>query len=217
MEDIVRQTVFDQCELIIINANSPENEEEVISPYLEEYPNIVYLKLDEDPGLYAVWNIAIKMSRGKYITNANVDDRLSPCCYEKYMDALEENPEIDLVYSDFLMTHKPNETFEKNSAKYEVRRINFSRKHMKDCLPGCNPMWRKTMHEKYGYFDEFFKCAGDWEMWCRAVSGGAIFLRIPEFYCLYYNSPRGLSTGPGQRKWIERDLIIEKYKYLWEE
>src|SRR3990170_4374773 len=33
MDDIVKSTIFDQCELIIINAASPENEERVIKEY----------------------------------------------------------------------------------------------------------------------------------------------------------------------------------------
>ena len=36
--------------------------------------NIVYEKLDEDPGIYGVWNKAIEMSSGEYITNANLDN-----------------------------------------------------------------------------------------------------------------------------------------------
>src|SRR5579871_950607 len=71
LEDIVQQTVFDQCELIIINANSPGNEENTIKKYMERYDNILYFRLNRDPGLYGVWNLAIKMSRGTFITNAN--------------------------------------------------------------------------------------------------------------------------------------------------
>ena len=54
MREIVKQTMFDQCELLLINANSPGNEETVILPYLKQYPNIIYTKLEKDPGLYAV-------------------------------------------------------------------------------------------------------------------------------------------------------------------
>ena len=40
-----------------------QNEEEVINKYLEKYPdNIKYIRLDNDPGIYAVWNKAIEVS-----------------------------------------------------------------------------------------------------------------------------------------------------------
>ena len=37
LNDITKQTIFNQCELIIINADSPENEEQYINPFLEKY------------------------------------------------------------------------------------------------------------------------------------------------------------------------------------
>ena len=45
LADITQQTIFDQCELILINANSPGNEEPVIKKYMDQYPNIIYQRL----------------------------------------------------------------------------------------------------------------------------------------------------------------------------
>ena len=71
MEDVTSQTIFEEkCEWVILNAN-PEGkneEEEVILKYAEKYPNnIIYKRLDEDPGVYGVWNEAIKLSCGPYV------------------------------------------------------------------------------------------------------------------------------------------------------
>ena len=39
LEDITEQTIFkDKCELIMVNANSPGNEGEIINKYIEKYP-----------------------------------------------------------------------------------------------------------------------------------------------------------------------------------
>src|ERR1700722_20402182 len=98
MKNITEQTLFDKCELILINAHSPGKEEAVIQPYLNKYPNIIYIKLDHDPGLYAVWNLGIKSAQGQYVTNANLDDRLKKDSIEVHAKALDEHPDIDLVY-----------------------------------------------------------------------------------------------------------------------
>ena len=90
LEDIINQTIFNECELILLNANSPENEEKMIEPYLKEHDNIIYDKLDEDPGVYAVWNIGVKMSRAPLLTNANVDDRRHPLYLQKHQETLEK-------------------------------------------------------------------------------------------------------------------------------
>ena len=75
--DITRQSVFEKCELLIIGANSPEAqiEEYYIKKFQKKFKNISYSSLDDDPGIYGVWNVAVEKSQGKYLTNANLDDR----------------------------------------------------------------------------------------------------------------------------------------------
>jgi glycosyltransferase involved in cell wall biosynthesis len=205
LENIVEQTIFDQCELIIINANSPESEEPIILAFQKKYPNIIYKRLEEDPGLYAVWNYAITHARGKYITNANVDDRVAPHCYRTYLDVLEKRPEVDLVYSDFYLTRTfPNYTFlQFPSAKlgglFPVHEFSFARLK-KQCFIGPQPMWRKSLHERVGLFNPSYQIAGDWEMWLRAASGGSEFVKIAQPLGIYYENPTGLSVGREKEK-----------------
>jgi glycosyltransferase involved in cell wall biosynthesis len=219
MEDITKQTIFDQCELIMINANSPGNEENIIKRYMKIFPNIIYLKLGDDPGLYAVWNMAIKMAKGEYIMNANLDDASKHNAIEVHAHELDQNPHIDLVYAGYLITNNPNETFEKNSAQRRcfLKLREFSIETMTACTPGPRPMWRKSMHERFGYFDETFKLAGDLEMWLRAVSLGAKFKKIGRSsYHLFYDNPNGISKNLAIEK-KERIIINKRYEKMWAE
>jgi glycosyltransferase involved in cell wall biosynthesis len=217
LEDQVRQINFDEYELIIINANSPGNEETIIKEYAKRFPNIIYVRLDHDPGLYAVWNRGIKMSRADYITNANVDDRRNPEILKKHVEALEQDASVDLVYSDYKVTDIPNETYQKSAARHVVLPWEFTPNNMHKCLPGPQPLWRKSMHTKYGYFDETFKSAGDFEMWNRAVSKGARFKRVPGESGLYYMNPRGLSTDVTKKEMqdAETDRVLQTYSRMW--
>lgn len=219
MADIVAQTIFDQCELIMIDANSPGNEYAVIKEYMERYPNIVYLRLDQDPGLYAVWNMAIKMARGKYITNANLDDRLKFDCYETHAQALDANPDIDLVYSDFYVTYNPNETFARNRHHHVRTMAEFSAANMKEPLPNNHPMWRKPLHGRCGCFDTTYRYVADYEFWLRAVELGAVFMKVPGIYGLYYFNPTGVSTNNSNGRAIktEEARIYARYCYLFHE
>jgi len=174
LEDITRQTIFNQCELIIINAASPGNEEPIIMEYVHKFPNIVYIRLKKDPGIYAVWNMAVHMARGEFIGNANVDDRLHPQCYELFMNALLAHPEIDLVYSDYYNSMVANELYENNDHKSIKHLPEFSAQALFQgiCLPNNHPLWRKSIQAKCGYFDEWYKIIGDYEMWLRMVAHG---------------------------------------------
>ena len=220
MEDMASQTIFKKCELIIINANSPGNEEPVIKKYVKKYPyNIRYVRLEEDPGLYAVWNMCIKMARADLIANANVDDRRNPASLEAQAKALEDDPEIDLVYSSYHATALPNQLFGKEKNFNLVEVPEFDPGWMRFCLPGPQPMWRKSLHEKYGYFREDFISAADHEMWNRLNSHGIKFKKVQTVSGTYYFNPKGASTSQDPNKVKKRRLedrfIVASYGHLW--
>jgi len=220
LQDITSQTIFrEKCELILINANSPGNEEPIIKKYMEQYPNIIYKKLDKDPGIYGAWNVALELASGEYITNANMDDRKSSYSLEKHAKELYINKDIDLVYCDSFITNNPNETFENNSS--QNRRYNFEQfskeAMLRGNLPHNHPMWRKTLHDKYGKFDESYKSAGDWEFWLRCCIGGdSKFKKIDGIYGLYYFNPKGISTNFENFMWKQEEEtnVYKKYKTL---
>jgi len=218
LEDITRQTIFEEkCELILLNAASPGSEEEIINKYVEKYPNnIVYKKLDEDPGIYGVWNMGVEMATGEYITNANLDDRKAPNSLQLHAEELYTNPDIDLVYADMLVTDKPNEIWEENSSsgrRYDFPEYTFENLKMVN-MPHASPMWRKTIHDAHGLFNDKYRSAGDWEMWLRAGSKGSQFKKIDTPLGLYYFNPTGISTNPDNFDWKreEEAEVYNEYK-----
>jgi len=220
LEDITQQTIFkDKCELILLNANSPGNEEEIILEYKEKFPeNIVYRKLEEDPGIYGVWNIGLEMATGEFITNANLDDRKAPWSLEKHAKELHTNTDVDLVYSDMYITHNSNETWTVNSCdgnRYNFPEFSFENLKMMN-MPHAAPMWRRDIHTKHGFFNTKYKSAGDWDMWLRAASKGSKFKKINEILGLYYFNPKGISTNPDNFDWKQKEEaeIYENYKLL---
>lgn len=217
LQDIVQQTIFHECELIIINACSPGNEEPIILAYKEIYPNITYLRLDQDPGLYGVWNIGLEMARSVYVTNANTDDRLAFNCYELHAHALDQAPHIDLVYSDYYCTTVANETMLNHSSQLQSQLPEYDPGYMYLCLPNNHPMWRLSMHKTAGYFNPAYKSVGDWEMWCRAITYNSVFKKVPGVLGLYYRNANGLSFDPEKKDLIAKEIFITKkmYKHLF--
>tara|TARA_R100000008_G_C3585123_1_gene171639 strand:- start:925 stop:2925 length:2001 start_codon:yes stop_codon:yes gene_type:complete len=223
MEDITNQTIFkEKCELVLVNANPPgqNHEEDVIKQYMKKYPdNIVYERLEEDPGIYATWNRAVELATGEFITNANCDDRKSRNSLEMHAAALHNNPEVDLVYADSLITEQPNETFVNNTS--QGKRYNFPEFTVENILrsnmPHNNPMWRRSYHDKYGTFDTKYRSAGDWEFWLRGAFLGAEFKKIPRVLGLYYFNPTGISTNPENAGWKreEEKEVFRKYKKMY--
>jgi glycosyltransferase involved in cell wall biosynthesis len=191
LEDIENQTIADRVEIVVVNSGSQQNEESIIKRVQEKYTNIVYLKTQERETIYAAWNRGIKAASGKYITNANSDDRHRIDAFEIMSRCLENNNEIDLVYPSYRITHNANDSFE-HSIDYELYDPPaYDRyKLLFQSLPGPFPMWRKSLHNSYGYFDESLKVAGDHEFWLR-ISESCKFFHINEYLGLYYHNLQG--------------------------
>lgn len=219
LQDITRQTIFHNCELIILDANSEQNEYKIIKKYMNKYQNIKYIRFDERLNVHETLNKGIQMSTGDYITIANVDDRRIPECLEILSKHLYLNKEIDLVYGDTILTFEKNKFVEEINVNeiYEHSRLKFSKENMVKCLPGPIPMWRKKMSIDNGNFDEKLKYAGDWEFWLRCVQNNSKFKKIEKIIGSYFYNPKGLSTNKQtekERYLEERDIFI-KYKNLF--
>ena len=80
------------------------------------------------------------------------------------------------------------------------------------------PLWRKSLHEKNGYFNEKYTSAGDLEFWLRCIRNGSTFKRIPEILGTYYHNPHGLSTSPANhaRKIKEEREIFTEYQEVFQ-
>lgn len=215
MQNITSQTIFRECELIIIDANSPEEEYNVIKQYREQFENIKYIRTDKVIGIYDAWNMGIEAAKGVFLTNANLDDLRSPDCLEKQSLTLLKNEDVDVVYQDVYYTFTPNLPFEVIARCNVKSQLPMATKAnmLQFNSPHNAPMWRKSLHNKVGLFSTRYKSAGDYEMWLRAMLNGSKFLKIEEPLAAYYNNPFGISTRSdtsGVKEAIEIQRIYVK-------
>ena len=101
---------------------------------------------------------------------------------------------------------------------YEHSLNKFSKeKYDKVCLPGPMPMWRKSVHDKVGFFKEDMRYAGDWEFFLRLVSAGSKFKKIDVPLGLYYYNNDGLSTSSKYQKerGLEEANVFFNYKEVF--
>lgn len=215
LKEISKQTLYSECHHLIINANSPGNERKYIQEHLAKFPNVEYLELNHDPGLYAVWNIGILKAKADYIMTANLDDQLEYTAIEELYSYIQHHPEVDLVYGDIYFTSEKNTTFATCNHKTLYQRLEFSYENLlRDCSPGPHPLWKKSLHLKCGLFDQFFKILGDWEMWLRAAEHGGVFKRYPKPLSLFYEGPATLSHDvlKQQTRKYEAKYLIKKHR-----
>ncbi len=211
LEDLERQTIADRLEIVVVNSGSQENEETIVKKFQEKFDNIVYIKTENRETIYKAWNRGIKSASGKYITNANADDRHRRDAFEVMVNELERDGNIDLVYADDIITETENETFEKHRPTGYHNRPDFDRCHLlSGCFIGPHPMWRKGLHERFGYFDESFEVGGDYEFWLR-VSEKCRFKHIKEYLGLYLRNPNSAERRDFTVTLSETERIVNKY------
>lgn len=111
LEDLENQTIADRLEIVVVNSGSQQDEDKVIKEFMQKYSNIVYVKTEKRETIYKAWNRGIQRAAGKYITNANTDDRHRPDALERMTSHMETNPGIDGVYAWQWISNIPNEFF----------------------------------------------------------------------------------------------------------
>ncbi len=214
LEDVLKQNLFNEIEFIFLDCASTQNEKAQIIPLTQIYPNIKYYHLDTDPGLYACWNKAITLCSADIIGNWNIDDRKSSNSFDILLKRFEQVPDLDLVYGITYETTIENQ-------KYEDNNYMITNSCDEPCLlsllransPHCMPLWRKSIHERFGYFDESYYSAADFEMWLRICVEGARMSAIFHPIGLYYRNPTGRSTDPKTQQKCREEVynIIQKY------
>ena len=170
LEDLLAQSLFQRrlMEIIVIDSASTGKEEKIIAPYVRAHENVSYLRTPERENMYAAWNRGISMAKGKYLTNANVDDRHSRDCLELLVNALEAEASLSYAYGDSLATMPDSTTGE---ALLYRNQTFFAPSMLVHHLFGYQPVWRKSLHDSIGLFnaDEFAK-AGDYEFSLRTAA-----------------------------------------------
>lgn len=186
-----------EVEIILVDSGSPTNEHEVIKAFLQKLPlNAVYAKSAERETIQSAWNRGIGLAKAPYLVFLGVDETLYPEAMEILADELDQNVEIDWVMANSLVT----EVEEAGVYKHDVMSYNrdgASKDHvyLETCyLSWVGGMYRKTLHERFGYYDETFGAAGDTEIKNRVMPYINVKF-IPNILGLFLNYPDGQTTA----------------------
>jgi glycosyltransferase involved in cell wall biosynthesis len=220
LEDLVAQTLFARGELgiVVVDAASPQNEAGIVEEFAERYPRQVrYVRAPERETLYAAWNRAIALlgqggGAGRYLTNANVDDRHDPRCLEVLAAALDADTGAAAAYADSDVTADENAAFAQARRTRRLAWPEFERDTLfETCFLGPHPMWRRSLHGRYGLFDAGLRSAGDYEFWLRLAAAGERFVHVPEPLSLYLENPGSISLANVDLTWQESETARDRY------
>lgn len=170
-----------EFELIIIDDGSNDNSLKIIGKY-KKNKKITIIN-QKNKGLTVSNNIALRLSRGKYIIRLDADDWLDPNALQIMSDYLEKNPKIGLVFPDYF------EVDQKNNILNLVRRHDFKKVKLLDRpAHGACTMIRKECLNKIGGYNERFDRQDGFYLWIKFIQRYSVMnINLPLFFYRQHN------------------------------
>ena len=160
---------------------------------------------EEKISLPKAWNEAIKRTKSQLICIWNVDDMRTPESLSKMVDIFDSNNEVDFVYGNYTVINKFRS--KKGSFKDESGREHELKTAM---ILGPFFMFKRSVLEKIGYFDEQLLSGADYDFAMRL--GRYCHGKHIDFNLGYYlNERSGLSTKKNSLQEIERTVVEIRY------
>ena len=141
IESIKDQSIgFENIQLIIVNDGSNDNSADIIKAYADAHSNIVFIN-QENRGVSAARNEALKYVSGKYVSFVDPDDTISSDTYKNAFDFFEENYEKTNVvafpmffFGDRSGAHPLNDKFDSGSQVIDLEKTGLFQLHITSAL-----------------------------------------------------------------------------------
>lgn len=205
IESVLHQK-FTDWELIVIDDGSTDDSRSIIQRY-EGRPN-VRIVLQENRGLLVSSNIALRLSKGRYIVRLDADDYLEENALLVLSNILDTHPEIGLVYPDYYLVD------ERGDVLGVERRNKLGKEITLYDVPahGACTLIRKSCLTEVGGYSEDFTCQDGYDLWVKFIDRFGIYnVNIPLFY--YRQHGKSL-TKNGERILRTRRLIQRQHTAL---
>ena len=201
--DSVQAQTFSNYEVIVVNDGSSDSDE--LEQILRSHPlPIIYLS-QENKGVSAARNAAIRIAKGEFYAQLDSDDQWTPDYLEVQLQILRDNPDVVLVY--------PNATIIADAAEDEREfmevspsegEVNFESLVRQQCTVMTCVTARMSAIREAGMFDETLRSCEDFDLWLRIAKnvGRIAYHRQP--LALYRRHEGSLSSD---RVWMTRCLL----------
>ncbi|NGX63589.1 MAG: hypothetical protein KR126chlam6_01001 [Candidatus Anoxychlamydiales bacterium] len=198
LSSIEQQTLFqkEELELIFVETASPLNDYEVFKSFKKssDIP-MVYAKTSKRETIQSAWNRGISLSRGEYLSFLGVDEMIFPETLEFLAKELDNHSDIDWMQANSVVTEVDEYgTWKKDIMTYDRTGYKQELVYLDTCyLSWVGALYRRNIHDRFGYYDATFRAAGDTEFKNRILP----YIKtkhIPKTLGVFLNYPEGQTT-----------------------
>jgi glycosyltransferase involved in cell wall biosynthesis len=163
---IFEQT-YENKEIIVIDGFSSDTTVDIIKKYSD---NIDYWISEPDSGVYSAWNKAIRKSTGEWICFLGCDDYWSSSTSLIELAEYARYPQFNFVSGKMYLVSAEPDNDEDNFFPLVGQLLNCYRLQYGIRIAHVGALHHHSLFETYGFFDESYKIAGDYEFFIRACS-----------------------------------------------
>jgi len=170
---------YKNCEVIVVDDGSTDQTKVILKPHIES-KKIIYI-YQENKGLAGARNTGIRAATGDYIAFLDADDVFLPEKIGRQMLHFAKNPTCDVSYCDLyhFYDEKPGELLKLNYTYYSGTDVfpNLLKRHF---IAPLSVIMRRSVFDRFGYFDEQLRRAEDLDLWFRISYLGGKICFVPE-------------------------------------
>ena len=207
--DSIKAQTFSDYEVIVVNDGSADREE--LEKVLESHPLPVIYISQENKGVSAARNAAIRIARGEFYAQLDADDQWTPDYLEVQLGILRDNPDVALVYPNarIIGDDAPGELEFMNVSPSDGE-VTFESLVRQRCVVLTCVTARMRVIREAGMFDEGLRSCEDFDLWLRIVKNGGKIVYHRRILALYRRHQGSLSSD---RVWMLRHLlaVFEKW------
>ncbi|HXL84753.1 MAG TPA: glycosyltransferase [Casimicrobiaceae bacterium] len=192
-----QQTIIQsgQLEVVFVDSGSPTREYQQFQSAWSEAPfPAVFARSKDRETIQAAWNRGLHLARGEYVAFLGVDEGIRPDCLQILATELDQNPEIDWVIANSIVTSVDRHgVFDHDIMVYDRTGYRQDWAYLDSTfLSYVGGLYRRNIH-RLGYYDETFRAAGDTEFKNRILP----YIKskhVPKPLGVFNNYPDGQTT-----------------------
>jgi len=168
-------------EVIVVDDCSTDRSLEFAKMIGDLDSRVTVFQHDQNYGYSAAKNTGIQMAKSEYIRMLDADDMLTLVGISKPLYFLQEN-HADFVHGIAYKLDGKNSTASYAQALRKQHKLSFDRRPK---IHAQGVMYKKELHEKYGYYPETLRSRSDKFQWARFAHNGVKMNKIDSKLAFY--------------------------------
>lgn len=212
--DSIHAEEFRDFEHVIVDDGSTDATPEILARAAARDSRIVLVRLDTNHGVASAANRGLAIARGEYIARLDADDISLPGRLAAEVAVLDTHPDVALVSMNYESIDANGNVLGRSHRNHPPTVVAYLL-HFSNALGGHSQvMFRKSVVDALGGYDESCRAALDYDLWSRLVAHGRIVI-LPELGMRYRVHDASISRNGSRDQIAVGKRVVQRMLSAW--